>query len=473
MRTAAAALLTLAITGCTVGPNFESPEATAPAQWAGPTSQPAEGDAPPTTGPSVATTQPIDLSAWWKQFNDPLLDSLIDRALAQNLDLQLIEARLRQVRAARGVTAADLYPRVDAGGGYTRSGGGQNSGAAADEHDLYRAGFDASWEIDIFGGVRRSVEAADADIAAAFEDRRDVLVTMTAEVAINYINLRALQRQIAIAQDNLQSQLRSAQLTRAKQAGGLVSGLDVANSDALVASTRSQIPALQAAERQAIYALSVLVGAQPDALLPQLSQPEPLPGIPLSVPIGLPSDLLRRRPDVRRAEAQLHAATARVGVATADLFPRFSLTGSFGLSGDRPSSLTNIANHSWSIGPAISWPVFDAGRIRSNILAQQAVQDQAFISYKQSVLLAFQDVENALISYDREQARREELIKAVDANTRAVRISNELYSVGSTDFLNVLSAQRSLYSSQDALEQSNRNIVTNLITLYKALGGGW
>jgi NodT family efflux transporter outer membrane factor (OMF) lipoprotein len=252
--------------------------------------------------------------------------------------------------------------------------------------------------------------------------------------------------------------------------------LDVANADAQVATTESQLPALETAARQAMYNLAVLLGQEPTALLAELAPPEEdvkVPPTPSEVPVGLPSDLLRRRPDIRRADANLHAATARIGVATADLFPRFSLTGSFGTQGQKASSLFNWDSRSWSFGPSVSWPLFDAGRIRSNIAVQNAVQEQALLAYRAVILTALRDVESALVAYDKEQQRRTLLADAVAANRRAVELSTILYTQGLTDFLNVLNAQRSLFVSEDALVRSDVTVAQNLVALYKALGGGW
>jgi NodT family efflux transporter outer membrane factor (OMF) lipoprotein len=296
---------------------------------------------------------------------------------------------------------------------------------------------------------------------------------LTSEVALNYLDLRGFQRQLAIARQNLAAQQYSADLTRRRQRGGFVSALDVAQADAQVASTLSQIPLLEQSARQTIYSLSVLLGREPAALVQELSGDGAIPPVPPEVPVGLPSDLLRRRPDIRRAEAQLHAATARIGVATADLFPRFSLSGALNVQGSKVKDLTNWNNAFWSFGPAVSWPLFSAGRIRSNIAVQNALTDQALLSYEQTVLTALQEVENALVAYAQEQQHRAALQDAVTANRRAVDLAQLLYSQGQTGFLDVLTAQRSLYASEDALVQSERTIATNLVALYKGLGGGW
>ncbi|HVO85475.1 MAG TPA: efflux transporter outer membrane subunit [Syntrophobacteria bacterium] len=470
-----AALLVAA--GCAVGPDYQRPQSEVPAAW--------EGVAPPAPSESsVATARPVALVEWWKAFDDPTLTSLVERAVSANLDLRLAEARIRQARAARGVAAAGLWPTVNASATYQRSlsGGARGSSITTatgtrthnlDEVDLFQDGLDAAWELDIFGGVRRNIEASQADLQAAVEDRRDVLVSLIGELGTDYINLRGFQQQIAIARKNLEAQEHTAEITRRRHDVGFASGLDVANALAQVATTRSQIPVLESSARAAIYSLSILLGGEPTALLKELDTEGPIPPTPPEVPVGLPSDLLRRRPDIRRAEAQVHAATARIGVATADLFPKFSLTGSFGYSGDTASSLTHWENRFWAFGPTATWSIFDAGAIRWNIEVQNAIQEQTLLTYQQTVLTALKDVETALVAYAKEQEHRMILAEAVTNNQKAVDLSLKLYTAGRIDFLNVLNAQRSLYISEDALVLSVRNVSGNLIALYKALGGGW
>jgi NodT family efflux transporter outer membrane factor (OMF) lipoprotein len=424
-------------------------------------------------------------------FNDPLLTALIEKALCANLDLKIAEARVRQARAARAIASAGLWPNADASGSYRRihteqsssgssadtSGdGGMNSSVSNSRsfyQDLYQAGLDAAWEIDIFGGVRRGVEAADADMRSAVEDHRDVLISLIAEVGTTYTSLRGYQQQIAIARKNLQAQQHTANITRKRYEAGMANGLDTANAEALAAATRAQIPVLEAAARQSIYSLSVLLAREPAALEQELSEAAPLPAAPPEIPVGLPSDLLRRRPDIRRAEAQLQAATARIGVATADLFPKFSLTGSIARTGDELHRLGTGDNHAWSWGPTISWPVFDAGRIRANIKVQNALQEQALASYEQTVLIALKDVESALVAFGKEQEHYAALTQAVTSGRKAVDIAMLQYTVGRSGFLDVLIAQRALYAYEDAWVQSSRSLATNVIALYKALGGGW
>ena len=462
----AALLYIITATGCMVGPNFEAPRVQVPTKWTGATTAPA-------TQP--ATPAEKDLAAWWTVFDDPTITELINRAIQSNLDLMQAEARIRQAWASRGIAASGLGPTVDVSGSYERTQqpitkdiqGGNSS------FNQYQIGFDAGWELDIFGGIRRGIEAADADIQSTVELRRDVLVSLTAEVARNYIDLRAFQQRIGIARKNLKTQEHSAKLTRQRFEGGFVSGLDVANADAQVATTASGIPLLEAAARQTIYSLSVLLGQEPAALVRELSPALDIPAAPPSVPVGVPSDLLRRRPDIRRAEADIHGATARIGVATADLFPKFTIFGAAGLQGADLSSTFDWAGRFWSIGPSVTWPVFDMGRIRANIEVQKALQEQNVIAYRQTVLTALQEVENALIASEKEEEHRKTLARAVKANEKAVELATTLYTMGQTDFLNVLTAQRSLYSSEDALIQSTGAVSTYLVALYKALGGGW
>jgi multidrug efflux system outer membrane protein len=461
-------LCLIVMTGCMVGPNYEPPKPNVPNTWSGPTA--AEGNQPTTV-----TEQ--DFVHWWTTFGDQALTSLVERAVNSNLDLKQAEARILQERAVRNGVTAGLWPTAAATGSFTRSGSAAAAttpGARGETYsNLYKDGFDMAWELDLFGGVRRDIEAANADVRAAVEDRRSVLVTLVAEVALNYIDLRSFQQRIAIAEENLKAQKRSAELTHQRFQGGFVSALDVANADAQVASTASQIPLLESSARQAIYNLSVLLGLEPSALLNELSPASIIPATPPSVPVGVPSDLLRRRPDIRKAEAQIHAATARIGVATADLFPKLSLSASMGFQSSQSNAWMNWVNHLWSLGPSVSWQVFDAGKIGANIELQKILREQSFITYQQAVLTALQDVENALIASAKEQEHRSKLIEAVAANRKAVDLAMQLYTQGQTDFLNVLEAQRALYASEDSLVQSTGTVSTDLVALYKALGGGW
>lgn len=466
---ALSALLCLAL-GCTVGPDFKRPEPEMPSQWMGPEE--------PVEGPSEAGMERKELVEWWGVFQDPVLASLIDRAVQSNLDIRLAETRIRQARAYRFMESAGWWPMVDVGASASRgrtplggSTGGVDAGGIT--RSLYRAGLDAAWELDIFGGTRRAVEAADADIQSAIEEKRAVWVSLAAEVALIYLDLRAFQQLILIAGDNLRAQEHSVMLTKRRFEGGFVSGLDVRNAEAQAATTAAQIPALESMARQSIYSLGLLLGQQPSALIEELSPMGTIPSGPPRVPAGLPSELLRQRPDIRQAEAQIHAATARIGVATADLFPRINILGSGGFQGGNREDLTSWSGRFWSLGATLSWPLFDAGRIRAHIEAREAMQEQSLLEYQKTVLTALKEVEDALIASTKEQERRESLKAAVAANRKAVDLANQLYTEGHTDFLNVLNAQRSLLATQEALAQSDRNISQDLVSLYKALGGGW
>ncbi len=468
-----AALCLVIAAGCAVGPDYRRPETKVPENWNG-------QEVVTKVQPSKTITNPVTLVEWWNTFNDPTLSSLVEMALRANLDLRQAEARIRQTRAARGVAGAPLWPAVDASAIYQRSQGSSEAaggGAIATAgmlQELFQVGLDASWEIDVFGGTRRNLEAATADLRAAVEDRRDVMVTLVGDVGTNYFNLRGFQQQVVIARKNLEAQKKTAHITHKRFEAGFISRLDVANADAQVATTEAQIPVLESSARAAIYNLGVLLGRQPAVLEKELAKESPIPPTPPEIPVGLPSDLVRRRPDIRRAEAQLHASTARIGVATADLFPKFLLTGSLGVSANDLTRLGNIGSSKfWSFSPSVTWPVFAGGRIYWNIKVQDALQEQALAAYEKTVLTALKDVETALVAYAKEQEHRRSLTEAVNSNRQAVDLAMKLYLVGKTDFLNVLTAQRSLYVNEDALTQSTRTLATNLIALYKALGGGW
>jgi multidrug efflux system outer membrane protein len=466
--------MALALAGCSVGPDYKEPALAVPAAW---TEAQQKG----------VDTRPAELARWWAAFEDPTLDSLVDRAVRSNLDLRVAEARIREARASRAVVASGAWPTVDTSGSYTRSrssenafnipsqGGGTGGGASGIklERSLFNAGFDANWEIDVFGGVRRSVEAADAIIEATEYSRRDILVSLLGDVARNYIDLRGAQRRLAVARANLKTQQDSLDLTRVRFDAGLASDLDVARAEAQLNTTASQVPTLESLMKQAAYSLDLLLGLSPGALWKELENEVAIPNLPAEVVVGLPSDLLRRRPDIRSAERQLAAATAQVGSAIADLFPRFSLIGTFGLQSISASDWFTGRSRYWSIGPTLSWPIFDAGRIRANIEIRNAQQEQAFNLYEKTILAALGDVEKSLVNYAQEQVRYRSLNDAVAANRRAVEMANELYVRGLNNYLDVLDSQRALYATETELAQSEATMAANLVALYKALGGGW
>jgi NodT family efflux transporter outer membrane factor (OMF) lipoprotein len=341
------------------------------------------------------------------------------------------------------------------------------------DQDLFQVGLDASWELDLWGRIRRAVEAADATLEAADDNRRDVLLVLLAEVARNFVEVRAAQQRLIISRNNIQSQQETVELTRVRFQAGLGSEVEVAQARTLLATTRARVPVLRAAEDQAIHRLGVLLGQVPGSLVDDLRRADRIPTGPATVPVGLPADLLRRRADVRRAERELAASTAQIGVATADLFPRLTLTGTLGLAATDAADLFQGASRFYAIGPQVVWPVFAGGRIRANIRVQEARQEAAFAAFEKAVLVALEDAENALVNYGQEQARRQALAAAVESSQLALRLSLELYSRGLADFLTVLDSQRAVYAAEDQLVQSERTVATNLIALYKALGGGW
>jgi multidrug efflux system outer membrane protein len=452
------------LVGCTVGPSYQRPEVAVPPTWR-------QAEQP---GVSAGITPAVD---WWRTLQDPVLDRLVERTVAANLDLKVATARVREARALRGIAASDRVPTVTASGTAARVRESENVPSRPPggevEHGYYQVGLDASWELDFWGRVRRSVEAADATVEAVEDALRDVLVILLAEVARNLVEVRGAQQRWLIARQNIQTQQESVELTRVRFEAGLGTEVDVAQARTLLATTQAQVPSLEADRDAAIHRLGVLLGQAPGTLLDELRLIDRIPTGPPSVPVGLPSELLRRRADVRRAERELAGATARIGVATADLFPRFSLTGTLGVAATDAADVFTGASRFWSIGPQVVWPIFAGGRIRANIRVQEARQEASLARYEQVVLQALEDTETALVRYGQEQARREALARAVDASLLAVRLSQELYTRGLQDFLTVLDSQRALYSAEDQLAQSRQAEATHLITLYKALGGGW
>jgi outer membrane protein, multidrug efflux system len=457
------------LAGCAVGPDYQHPNTVLPASW-----QEAQQ--------AGLDTRPATLTKWWTEFNDKLLDSLVERATQSNLDLAVAEARIREARAVLGFTGADLWPTLDVSGSYSRIRTSESAlgvgrlapqGGGNLEQNLFRTGFDSDWEIDVFGGTRRRIEGAEANIGFAIEDRRDVLVTLLGDVAKNYIDLRGLQRRLTVTQANLAAQRETLGITKVRFDAGLANDFEVAQAEGLVNTTEAQIPPLESALKQTAYRLDLLLGAQAGTLWSELASEAPVPALPPEAHVGVPAELLRRRPDIRRSERQLAAATAQVGAATADLYPKFSLTGSFGLQSISASDWFTARSRFWSIGPTISWPVFDAGKIRANIEIRNAQQEQALKLYEKSVLTALGDVEGALVNYSKEQTRYRSLLAAVAANRRAAEMANNLYVQGLVPFLDVLDAQRTVYASESDLVFSEANMASNLVALYKALGGGW
>jgi len=455
--------------GCVVGPDYSPPPTKPPAEWISPVP----------TGLTRNTTAPV---SWWASFNDIELDSLIERAAQSNLDLRVAEARLRQARSARGGSAADFWPAVSSSGSAARAKQSENQPLIGAlplppnfpfEYSVYQAGFDASWELDVFGGKRRALEATTADWEGAIEARNDTMVSLLAEVARNYVELRGTQQRLEIARGDLRLEEEALELTRARLEGGVATDLDVTRTTALLADMQAAIPPLETEARAAMYGLGVLLGQPPGELVAELAPSGSLPQPPPEVPIGLPSDLLRRRPDVRRAERQLAAETARIGVAKSDWFPKISLTGDAGFEGVSVSKWFEPASRFWSIGPSVQWNALDFGRVRAQVHAQTAVQEAALATYQKAVLVSLQEAEDALVAYAQEQNRRRALIDAVVQNRHSLALADSLYKNGRVNFLDVLDARRSLFQADDQLALSDQTVSLDLIALYKALGGGW
>ncbi|MBN2808524.1 MAG: efflux transporter outer membrane subunit [Deltaproteobacteria bacterium] len=459
----AALVIGLLLSGClAVGPDYVRVEAKAPKTW----HTTLQG------GLNDHRLTPEALSQWWQVLGDPQLESLEKRAVAGNLELKIARARIREARALRGVSQAELFPKLNATGSISDQRSSENNGLGH-ESKLYAAGFDAGWELDIFGGRRRALEAAHAEVASSEEDLHDVLVSLLAEVGLNYVEARTFQARLTAARNNIAVQQETYELNLSLHNAGLIDALALEQSLYNLEHSRSQIPGLQTGLEAAKNRLAVLLGKNPGEVHPELAEEKAIPAIPLSLAVGIPAETLRHRPDIRRAERNLAAASARIGVATADLYPKFTLSGSIGLESISAGKLWQWASRSWNIGPSFSWNIFDAGAIRQNIQVQNARQEQALINYENTVLQALEEVENALVAYAKEQQRREALTQATASAQRADLLARDQYQAGLVDFSNVLEAQRSLLLFRDELAQSNGMVTTNLIRLYKALGGGW
>ena len=458
-----AALMLFIFAGCAVvGPDYVTPDTPVPEAW----------HIPVKGGLIGEHLNKKEMADWWAILNDPVLTSLVDSAVEGNLDLKEARARVREARARRGISEAGRFPTIDTIGS-ARSNRSSEETGSGNEKELYSVGFDAAWELDLFGGKRRAVEAADAELKASEEDLRDVLVSLLAEVALNYVDLRSLQTRLSVAEASLKAQKETYDITRWRRQAGLTTQLDVEQAKFNLEQTRAQIPGLQTGLEQAKNRLAVLIGQHPGSLKNTLAERKAIPVTPLEVAVGVPADILRRRPDVRSAERQLAAQTAQIGVTTADLYPKFSLLGSIGLEALTPGNLFLTSSRTHGIGAAAAWPLFDAGAIRSNIEVQSALQEQALIRYEAAVLTALEDVENALVAYAKEQSRRQSLTEATEAARRAVDLAQKQYSSGLIEFSNVLIAQRSMLSLEDQLAVSEGGVTSNLIALYKSLGGGW
>lgn len=462
--------LSVLLAACTaVGPDYHAPPGVAtPKQWQGQT-------APPQAKANAADT-------WWQTFNDPLLNQLIDEAVAANLDLKIALLRVKDVRAQRVSIYASALPTVSARSSVSRrlnniatagtTSGAMGGGFGNQLIDIFQNGFDAQWELDFFGGVRRAAEAADASVESEIENSRDVLVTLLGEVARTYMELRANQQLLAITQDTLKSQEDTLQLTQIRQQAGLADSLEVTQAQAQLAATQAQAPVYETAIQQRLHALSLLLARPPAALNARLEKAAPIPSVATTVIPELPSELLKRRPDIRRAERLLAVATANIGVAESDLYPKLNLTAFLGLQN---SSVQNVLpiSRSWSTAGSLTMPIFNWSSLQANLKSKRALSEEAKLSYEAAVLTAFKDVEDALVAYSKEQQRHQALADAVVANQLALQLANERYQRGLTAFTDVLLTQRALFQTQSNLTDSSLSISSQMVALYKALGGGW
>lgn len=454
-----AALLAVALGGCAaVGPDYSEPQLAVPAGWS--------------AGTGTDAMDAVLLARWWHGFGDPVLDRLVADALAANLDLAQARARLREARARRGVAGAALAPSVDASlsGSRSRSSGQSGSGST---RELYSAGFDASWELDVFGGVRRSVEAAQADLEASVESLSDTRVSLAAEVALNYIDLRTAEQRLAIAEESIAYRGENHQIIRWRQQAGLVSELDLAQATTDLESTRAVLPPLRTAVTEAKNRLAVLLGRNPGELESLVHADRPIPLAAAEIVAAIPADTLRQRPDVRVAERRLAAQTARLGEAEAARYPSFRLSGSLGLEALELDALADRDANTHSLFGGITAPVFNAGRIAANIEIQDALVEQARLAYRAAVLAALEEVENALTAVANTDARRAKLAEAAAAARTTLAIAEYRYASGLADFLSVLDAQRTQLSLDEQLAGSTGELARAQIRLYKALGGGW
>jgi len=466
--------------GCSVGPNFTRPDPHVPAQWS-----------PASTASPSLNTEPQAVVTWWTTFQEPMLASLIERSTASNLDLRAAVLRITEARAQREVAGAAFWPSASANASFTRQrlsdttttgavftnfGNVKIPGAPSinfpNPYNQFQLGASASWEIDLFGRIRRSVEAANADLQASVEDQHAVLVSLCADVARNYIELRGAQLRKDVTEQSLATQKEIYELTRQRQAVGLTTDLDVSNAGAQLDVTQAQVPQLDREVTQDINQLSLLMGRAPDTLRTELEAGRSVPQVPPVLPIGLPSDLARRRPDIREAEARLHAATARIGVAVGDLFPRLTLSASGGVQAQSASDLLKWASRFGTIGPTFEMPLFDGSRW-ATVRLQNVRAQEAALDYERTVLSALHEVENALAAYKTDQERGVSLASAVDLSRDALNLARERYSSGVASFIDVLDAERNLQQNELSLAANTTAISTDLVAIYRALGGGW
>lgn len=453
---------TLFFEGCViVGVDYKTPEFKMPDAW------------------TVSLTDDLEqsnssLKQWWEGFNDPILDELIERTRDANPDLRIASQRIAETRAMRGVAGSRLVPFTGTTGEYARTRASESLFVAppGNPSDFYNAGFDAGWEIDVFGSIHRNIESADASIEASIEAYRDLLVTLFAETALNYVEYRTIEERIRLVEANITAQTESLELTQSRLDAGLAPRIDVTEATTNLESSRALIPLLRTQLALARNRTAALTGGYPASLDELLHQPTLIPVPDKDFTAALPAELIRARPDVRQAERELAAQTARIGVAAADLYPRFTLFGNFGFQSVRTADLFNSPSQFYSFGPAFNWQIFSAGRIRNNIRVEEARTEQALVNYENTVLLAVEDVESSLAAVAYEWDRLAPLKRAVESSKETVSLVKDNYRSGLVDFQRVLDAERIKFNAEDEAAISQGQIARNYIMLYKALGGG-
>jgi NodT family efflux transporter outer membrane factor (OMF) lipoprotein len=464
-------MLSVGIAGCTVGPNYQPPEI----------AEALRRTSPQTAGMSSRTVEGEIDQTWWKSFRDPRLSSLVERLVAQNLDLKTAAERVVQSVAQRQVAVSQGLPHIEGQSSSTYNRQSPNgtlslltpAPGSPLEYGLFRDGVTSSWQLDLFGRVRRAVEAADADTLAAVENRHGVALAAVAELTQGYMQLRGTQNRLGIAKRNLRLSEQNVDLVNARFGNGVATTLDLAQARAQQATIAATLPPLRTREAELINAVGLLLGDAPRALEIELRTPRALPRVPRRVPVGLPGTLVRRRPDVREAEARLHEATAQTGVAVANFYPDVTLNGAASVESLRLSNLFSPTSTAFSVGPDVSIPIFEGGRLRSTLTLRESRQREAAIAFQKTVLRAWQEVDNALTAYAEAQHRRADLARAVAQNQAALQAARQRYSEGTLDFLNINSTLGQLLQSENDLEDSDTQIATDLVNLYRALGGGW
>jgi NodT family efflux transporter outer membrane factor (OMF) lipoprotein len=456
----------LSLGACTVGPDFQRPTANLPESW--------DSQA---ISPGVAQAK-FD-AQWWQQLGDAQLTALVKQARTNNLDIRTAISRLEQSRLILEVTRGDRLPTVDASGSYQRARNSGNGLVDASNHDgkspyeLWSGALDASWEIDLWGRVRRNVESADAQVEVTKAESEGVMLSVAADTASNYIRLRGVQARLAVARQNLEIARQSRALTQTRFDNGVTTNLDTANSGALVATIEATLPMLDAEQARLINALSYLTGKPPRALYSELIDPKEIPNPAPDVPLGLPSELAMRRPDIRASEAALHRATAAIGAAKADFYPRVSLGANFGFQSLDGSDIGDWGSRQWSYGPSLYLPIFQGGRLTGTLELRNAQSQEAAIDYHKVVLGAWHEVDTAITDYAAEKQHHRSLMEAVRQNNIALTTARDRYAQGAADFINVLSVQRALLETQSELVDSATQAALDRVRLYRALGGGW